>query len=122
MCKSTSPKSTGTPSSYNNTFALLPATEANLRAVYGYRCMVCGATHNLERHHWLVKRGRASKDHFAELDIVLNVVWLCHNCHANKGQTRSLKAFLQTQVEHHISRVLLEDFCKRFGEYYDFGD
>ena len=44
-----------------------------------------------ERHHWLIKRGRLPKSRFAELDVLLNVVPLHHNCHQQHGQTVEMR-------------------------------
>jgi hypothetical protein len=71
---------------------------SSLNRVYGHKCALCGDSYNLERHHWLIKRGQLPRKLFPLIDIIVNVVWLCHNCHSNSGNTSATRKTLAGYV------------------------
>ena len=77
------------------TTSLLPTARAKSSLVSTYRvCAWCDepivGTH-FERHHWLIKRGRLPKSRFADIDVLINVVPLHHNCHQQHGQSIEMR-------------------------------
>ena len=54
------------------------------------KCLVCGATENLQAHHWLVSRARSRKYRFD----LRNGVTLCYGHHLRGIHTEASLAFL----------------------------
>ena len=56
-------------------------------------CAWCGEAivgTGFERHHWFIKRGYLPKRRYPDIDVVINVVPLHHDCHQRYGPTEEM--------------------------------
>jgi hypothetical protein len=68
------------------------------------RCLVCGATENLQAHHWLISRARSRRYRFD----LRNGVTLCYGHHLRGIHTEASLAFLML-IMRNVTFMSLED-------------
>ncbi len=88
------------------------ATACNVFAAYK-KCAWCGkriVNTRFDRHHWCIKRGKLPPARFGEIDLVVNVVPLHTECHAEYGQSQEMEERCAALVEKRFGAEITQQF------------